>query len=1191
MIAAAARAAGDRPILAAPYPLSAIVCRKLAADGLIAGYVAEHAPDPPEPDPLIAGWWTDRTSGIWFLRPAASPTLLLLSAAADHELDGGLLLEASLKGVRRVLYVGADGSVVKEIDVVTALMRLLSSAAVANPVHQLNYDEMFAEIYTLIGDRLRLPPAAFVPGRILILIGSLGGGGAERQAAYTAAGLSRRFPGRVFVGRCYGGGAADSYKSIADAAGAQSCVISLDAPEYESDHIRAVRERLAQRYDGLAALGIFQMIFHHALLIRELRPDIVHTWLDYSNTLGGVAAELVGVPRLVMSGRSVAPDKFAFFQPYMAPAYRAVMARREVVLLNNSKAGAEDYARWLGLPVEGFRIIANGYEAPQPKRGSRPTLRAALGIPQAATVIGSVMRFREEKRPQLWLEMAVLLHRAYPDLRFVIFGDGDLLADCRALVETAGLSDVVSLPGETTEVWDALSAIDIFVLTSRVEGLPNVMIEAQLVGLPVVCTGAGGMYETFVEGETGFGVRAGGAEALAQTVGRLVDDPALCNRIKATAPQRALAAFGIERMIDETIDAYRSAKSRMAVPAPDWQEPSAQGVFRLGGILRHGADRFAADLPLDLDAAELSLWEDDYALEAIEGSNGASLAGGRYHVSGARVFFAPPDGSDPRFNGRTYWLRPRHFGFDEVVIDPDTMQAETGYCYTARLGPGRGGVRFALWEDRTRLGPGACLHDEIRLQGGGRHSLWGEYLYFSASDNSDPRTNRRSYVLRSEKGLGADEIEHPSGVGISMADALRNLLGNAAARPDFVPGRVVHVGGSLGPGGAERQIVYTLTGLLASPIESVQLLCSYIGVTASERYDFYLPTLAAAGVPVRRIRRRTGRVSPETLPRSLRAVYRALPPELIVDIADLYWEFIELRPEVVHAWLDGNLDRAGIAAALAGVPRIVLGARNMNPTHFAYWQPYMGPAYQALIDLPQVSMTNNSVAGRDDFGEWLGIDPNRITVIYNGIDFPEYRRPAGAGRARLRRKFSLDPSDFLIGGIFRFAEEKRPLLWLETAAEVARQLSDARFILFGRGELQQEMERQVMRRGLRGRLIFAGITTEVLDNIAMMDVLLLTSAFEGIPNVVLEAQWAGTAVVATRAGGMPEAMEHGVTGWIVDPPTPSALAARIVALHDNPAARTTAQQRGPGFVGQKFGVGRMINETLKLYRMSAAVRG
>src|SRR5262249_11771592 len=146
---------------------------------------------------------------------------------------------------------------------------------------------------------------------------------------------------------------------------------------------------------------------------------------------------------------------------------------------------------------------------------------------------------------------------------------------------------------------------------------------------------------------------------------------------------------------------------------------------------------------------------------------------------------------------------------------------------------------FSLWEDGRKLGPGNCLHDDIRSQGQGRYSVWGKILYFSSSDNGDPRSNDRSYVLRRGRVTAAGSFDGAAQLsGASLDRAMRHLVRNAAPRDDFVPGRVVHVGGSLGPGGAERQILYTLAGVARPPVESAQLLCYYLGST--DRHDFFL---------------------------------------------------------------------------------------------------------------------------------------------------------------------------------------------------------------------------------------------------------------------------------------------------------------------------------------------------------------
>ncbi len=287
----------------------------------------------------------------------------------------------------------------------------------------------------------------------------------------------------------------------------------------------------------------------------------------------------------------------------------------------------------------------------------------------------------------------------------------------------------------------------------------------------------------------------------------------------------------------------------------------------------------------------------------------------------------------------------------------------------------------------------------------------------------------------------------------------------------------------------------------------------------------------------------------------------------------------------MHAWLDGNNERAGLAAALAGVPRIIISGRNMNPTHFAYYRPYMEPAYRALLSIPQVTMLNNCLAGSNDYAVWLGIDQNRIRVIHNGINFVTQSRHSAGATAALRQSLSLDSDAFVVGGVFRFAAEKRPLLWLQTAAEIAGRLANARFVIFGHGEMRAEMEKSVQDLGLGTRLIFAGVTEDILRALSVMDVLLLTSIVEGLPNVVLEAQWVGTPVVGTRAGGIAEAVEPGVSGWIVEPASPAELADRVLWLHNHPIERATARARGPALVKRKFGIGRMIDETLDVYEL------
>jgi glycosyltransferase involved in cell wall biosynthesis len=248
----------------------------------------------------------------------------------------------------------------------------------------------------------------------------------------------------------------------------------------------------------------------------------------------------------------------------------------------------------------------------------------------------------------------------------------------------------------------------------------------------------------------------------------------------------------------------------------------------------------------------------------------------------------------------------------------------------------------------------------------------------------------------------------------------------------------------------------------------------------------------------------------------------------------------------------------------------------------------MDPVYAALCALPNVVFLNNSRAGAESYVEWLRLAPDRIKVIHNGLDMgPIDNVAARAVRSRL----GVPESAPLVGGMFRFYPEKRPLLWVEVAARVLRSNPEAWFVLFGQGILEREIAKAARNLGLAHRLLLPRIVDDVLPVMRALDVFLLTSYGEGVPNVVLEAQWAGTPVVATKAGGVAEALELGVSGWVVDPPETDRLADCVSWLLGDPGARARARTAGPELVRARFGLQRMIDETVQTYDLRRPLIG
>lgn len=415
---------------------------------------------------------------------------------------------------------------------------------------------------------------------------------------------------------------------------------------------------------------------------------------------------------------------------------------------------------------------------------------------------------------------------------------------------------------------------------------------------------------------------------------------------------------------------------------------------------------------------------------------------------------------------------------------------------------------------------------------------------------------------------------------VPLEAAFEQMLDRTGPFSDAMRGRIVHVCGNLQPGGAERQLVYTLRGLAQKNFESVRLLCHSLRPGTSDRRDFHLSAVRATGVEVREIRRRA---TASSMPPPLKGLAHAIPPGLLVDIVDLYWEFRELKPEIVHAWLDWDNVRSGLAAALAGAPRIILSGRNLNPSHFALYQPYMDPAYRVLARRNDVVLVNNSRAGANDYADWIGIPRERIQVVHNGVDLGVRKCTSDATAKELRQALGIPSGAFVVGGVFRFEAEKRPLLWIDTAALVAKHVPEAWFVIFGQGSLREQMRAAAVRTGLAERLVMPGLTEDALSAMSAMDVLLLTSSGEGLPNVLLEAQWSGTPVVTTDVGGAREAIDPGATGWAISSDRADDLAQQVTWLYAHPEIRDCVRDQGPTFVRREFSVERMVRETAALY--------
>jgi glycosyltransferase involved in cell wall biosynthesis len=408
----------------------------------------------------------------------------------------------------------------------------------------------------------------------------------------------------------------------------------------------------------------------------------------------------------------------------------------------------------------------------------------------------------------------------------------------------------------------------------------------------------------------------------------------------------------------------------------------------------------------------------------------------------------------------------------------------------------------------------------------------------------------------------------------------------------FTQGPIILVNGALASGGVERQIVNTLRVLGSRNDFSVGLLCKLLGT--SPELDFFKPALAdfhgfvRNAMPLAEAEFALRSVVPKSKYARITNSVAWMPSDVQEEILRFAAEFVKLKPRVVHAWQDNVGISATYAARIVGVPRILISTRNLRPTNFIWYRPYMEFAYREIADCRRVTMINNSAAGAKDYAQWLQIPVTRFVVKRNGLDMTTMKRSTGDVVAHMRAQLKIPESAAVVGSIFRFYDEKRPFLWVKVAREIARHRPETHFVVFGEGILLKEAVAMARDVGIGKQFHAPGNINDVPVGLSLFDVFLLTSQFEGTPNVVLEASSLGVPVVSTDAGGTAEAIEQGVTGFLVDSADPKVIASRTIDILSDSSWRSKVAREGPAFVERRFGLSRMVAETLQLYKIPHA---
>jgi L-malate glycosyltransferase len=281
----------------------------------------------------------------------------------------------------------------------------------------------------------------------------------------------------------------------------------------------------------------------------------------------------------------------------------------------------------------------------------------------------------------------------------------------------------------------------------------------------------------------------------------------------------------------------------------------------------------------------------------------------------------------------------------------------------------------------------------------------------------------------------------------------------------------------------------------------------------------------------------------------------------------------QLRPEVVHAHDSHAAAMAATAISIIGRPSPALVASRRSEfrvamNSFSRWK---------YAQVGRFIATCESIADRLTAD---GIPRAKIAVVHDGVDV---ERIAGLEPANVHAAFYLPTQAPIVGNVAALAAHKGQQDLIEAAALIVRDVPDARFVIVGDGELREQLARQIKDKRLERHIFLAGFRPDVLELTRGFDVFAATPIHEGMCLPLVDAMAAGKPAVGTRAGGIPEVLLDGVTGFLVEPRDRTAIAERLVTLLKDEDLRRRMGDAARARAGKLFTIDTMVAGTQAVY--------
>jgi glycosyltransferase involved in cell wall biosynthesis len=291
-----------------------------------------------------------------------------------------------------------------------------------------------------------------------------------------------------------------------------------------------------------------------------------------------------------------------------------------------------------------------------------------------------------------------------------------------------------------------------------------------------------------------------------------------------------------------------------------------------------------------------------------------------------------------------------------------------------------------------------------------------------------------------------------------------------------------------------------------------------------------------------------------------------------------------LRPDIVHAHDPHAVAMAALSLSLGAAslgsttPALVAARRvdfHLKGNSFSRWKYRQVDCFIAASEAIRQILLGD------------GVPPARTVTVHEGIDLEHV---LATPPVDVHATFWLPHQAPVIANVAALVAHKGQRHLIDAAHLVVRDVPDARFVIFGEGELRAALERQIREYHLEKHVLLAGFRTDVLGCLKNVDIFAMSSVSEGLGTSLLDAMACSRPIVATRVGGIPELIEDGVNGLLVPPRDQRRMAEALVRLLADRALRQRMGDAGAARLRERFTLERMVRETAAVYARVAGRR-